>query len=784
MSRSVFIRTVIIPIGIVVILGAGLAGLWLQSRQHHLHLLKSETAVMAEQTAARLEDAVKIRLELVNQIRREWLIAPYPDRAAFERRSLSLQRQFPGYQAVSWVDPKGVIRWVVPREPNIAAEDFDLHNHRFAAATFRRAETTGAIQVTPPLPLVQGGLGIASYFPIRTNGKNLGYLNGVFRIRPMVMACLHGSMLKAYSVRLAIEGRQGFANGVLTSPGSDKLAASAAFGIYGTNWVLQVAPSAAQVALARPELASALILLGLPLAVGVAWLFRTDQLRRVDLERSEERYRRLVEDSVDVIYVSTPGGRLLDINPAGVELFAAASREELLSVDVGRDLFVNPRQRRAFVERLHRDGSVRDYRLLLKTLEAREIVCRVSATVVRDTSGEVVAHRGILHDETEATRMQDQIIRMQRMESMSNLAGGIAHDFNNILAGILGYTSLLKMKLDDPDQRRQLEVIERSVDSATALTSQLLAFSRGDLRERRRVDLNEVVRTTLSFLRRTIDPSILIEPDLASDLPPVIGNGGQLQQVVLNLCLNARDAMPEGGILGISTSAEVGASNTGSSPADEVPSGFVRIAVSDTGHGMDATTRERIFEPFFSTKARNKGTGLGLAVVYGIVTGHGGTIEVDSSPNLGATFTVELPATTGAPETDESVEAAEGGGSGTILVVDDDATVRSALVEILESHGYASLQAEDGLQAVAVFEQHRHEIDLVILDMTMPHMGGRQTFDRLRDISPDVRVVLSTGYSRMKEGQKLLKEGARAFLQKPYRVSELLSVIHGILGDQ
>ncbi len=782
MSRSVLTRTVVIPIGVFLVLGACVAGFWFQAQLHHSNLLRGETIVMADQAAARLQDAVRTRLELVNQIRREWQIAPYTDRAAFERRSLSLQRQFPGYQAVSWVDPDGVIRWVVPRQPNLAAENFDLHDHRFAGATFRRAESTGTVQVTPPLPLVQGGLGIASYFPIRAHGKNLGYLNGVFRIRPMVQACLRGPVLNTHSVRLAIDGRTVFANSVERTARSERLGASAAFTIHGRSWVLSLAPRPQQVNLTSPLLSYALLFLGLPLAAAVAWMYRIDQRRQVDLERSEERYRRLVEDSVDVIYVSTPDGRLLDINPAGVELFGAASREDLLAVNVGRDLFVDAGQRRAFVNRLHRDGSVRDYRLLLRSLDGKEIVSRVSATVVRDEAGTVVSHRGILHNETEAARMQDQIIRMQRMESMSNLAGGIAHDFNNILAGILGYTSLLKMKLEEPEHLRQLEIIERSVDSATALTSQLLAFSRGDLWEKRPVDVNEVVQVTLTFLKRTIDPSVLIETDLTPGLPAVAGNRGQLQQVILNLCLNARDAMQNGGILSVSTRVVNGTHLATPGAASPPAPDLVRVTVSDTGQGMDAATRDRIFEPFFSTKPREKGTGLGLAVVYGIVTGHGGRILVDSAPGRGTTFTVELPTSDGVAEADQPADAVESTGSGTILVVDDDATVRSALVEILESYGYATLQAEDGLQAIAAFERHRNEVDLVILDMTMPQMGGRQALERLREIAPDVRVILSTGYSRLRDGQEPLDAGVNAFLQKPYPVSELLNAIRSVLG--
>jgi len=518
------------------------------------------------------------------------------------------------------------------------------------------------------------------------------------------------------------------------------------------------------------------------LARAIRYAIERKQVEEELLRRSEEKYHALFEESKDGVFIATPEGKFLDINPAGIELFAYPSKEELLQIDIGRDLFLNPDDWRTYQETIARQGFVKDYELAVKRKDGLEVAITLTCNVVRDSKGTIVAYRGIMRDITEQKRLQQQFFQAQKMESIGTLAGGVAHDFNNLLGGILGYASFMKTKMEgDHPFYRYIDTIEKSATRAAQLTAQLLGFARDGRHDTKPIDLNDTVAETLNLLGRTLDKSIEIETDLFDPLPTTEADAGQVQQALMNLCINARDAMADGGVLRIETRLETITEDYAETHPESSEGSFVVLSVADTGSGMDKKTREKIFEPFFTTKEEGKGTGLGLAMVYGVIKNHGGFVRVQSEPGVGSKFKIYLPASGLSKEKERSTPEMPRGGSELLLVVDDEEAIRALTKEMLETFGYKVMLAENGQEAVRLFEKHRDEIDLVILDMVMPKMGGRETFFRLKEISADVTALLSTGYSQSGKAQEILDGGFMGFLQKPYKLADLLSTVRNTL---
>lgn len=500
------------------------------------------------------------------------------------------------------------------------------------------------------------------------------------------------------------------------------------------------------------------------------------------LKESEEKYRSLFEESQDTIYISTPEGKLLDINPAGVELFGYQSCEELLAADITHDLYVNPSERERALRILEEKGKIKDFEITLRRKDGSQIVVLETTTAVRNQEGEIVAYRGILRDVTEKKQLEQQLFQAQKMESIGTLAGGIAHDFNNILGGILGYASFMKMKMkrDDPNIK-YLDVIEKSTQRASELTGKLLAFARGGRYNVQPLDLNTIVEETLSIIERTFDKAIDIQLDLLPSLPRVEADATQIQQVIMNVCVNARDAMPDGGTLTIRTGTEQvqGANGAGNS---KFRSGqHVVLSIKDTGIGMDEQTKQRIFEPFFTTKSHQKGSGLGMAMVYGVVKNHGGFIRIESAPQKGSEISIYLPAMADRATRSKKKAQASPERNKKIMIVDDEENIRMLLKDILETQGYKVLCCADGMEALQTYKDQHGEIGLVILDMIMPRLGGRETFLKMKEINPEIRCLLSSGYSQEGKAQQILRDGVLGFIQKPFQAQTILQSVQEVL---
>ncbi len=440
-----------------------------------------------------------------------------------------------------------------------------------------------------------------------------------------------------------------------------------------------------------------------------------------------------------------------------------------------------------------------------KELAARHAVRHLAATIYTSTGetrevlvaaenlelGNSPYHLLILQDITERVRLENELRQAQKMEAVGRLAAGVAHDFNNILTVILGNTSMtLHNPLLDEKLAASLTQVERAAQRATALTRQLLAYSRKQIIQRRPVSLNEIVEQTVGMLRRLIGEHIAIDMQLAPDLPPIFADTSNVDQVIMNLALNARDAMPDGGKLTLCTGQlETDESDRARNP-EALVGEHVFLTVKDTGSGMDPATIARIFEPFFTTKEPGQGTGMGLATVYGVLKQHGGWIEVDSAPRRGTTIRSYFPLSVEGIEAEppklENVPAEPMVlNSITILVVEDEEMLREFVSEALSALGYRVLSASNGRAALEVWAKHRHEIDLLLTDVVMPEsISGRQLAHTLIVDKPDLKVIYTSGYSAELFGSDFEREKEHIFLAKPYLPDRLAQTVAAHLQGQ
>ncbi len=506
------------------------------------------------------------------------------------------------------------------------------------------------------------------------------------------------------------------------------------------------------------------------------------------LRMSEQKYRALFEESKDVVFISTPEGKFLDINPAGVELFGYSSKEELLQIDIGRDLYGDPEQRKRHMERLRRNGYLKDCENSMRRKDGTKLVVLETSTAIKDENGHLIALRGIMRDITHMTDLQHQFLQSQKMEAIGQLAGGVAHDFNNTLMAISGYSELLMMKLkeDDPNRRMASE-IQRATAQSAGLTRQLLAFSRRQILAPKILALNESISAMQDMLQRLIGEDIELQVSHDMNLGFMKVDPGQIEQVILNLAINARDAMPRGGRLVIHTSnveldEQYAASHVGVSPGP-----YILLAIDDTGTGMDEATLSRVFEPFFTTKPEGKGTGLGLSTVYGIVKQSDGHIWAYSQPGLGTSFKIYF------PRIDEwsdrqipplHISQDITGRGETIFLVDDNESVRTALAALLTQKGYNIVDFDHGVKALEWASHSNRPIDLLITDVVMPEINGRELAERMRIARPGIKVLFMSGYTVEAISRHGVLDANSAFLSKPATMEALLLKIRELLDSE
>ncbi|MFC1883273.1 response regulator [Thermodesulfobacteriota bacterium] len=511
------------------------------------------------------------------------------------------------------------------------------------------------------------------------------------------------------------------------------------------------------------------------------------------LKESEKKFRDLFDSISDLIYAQDIEGKFLSVNHVLLKTWGY-DPEDLIG-DTALEL-MDPKSRPLFeskyLKKVKDDGSYHGIAKLF-TKKGEKFYIEFKSTLVCPEEGEPYIS-GIGREVTDRIlaqrkidELQDQILQAKKMEAIGTLAGGIAHDFNNLLMGIQGNASLLLFDIDPKDKKygktkKKIETIEKLVQDGANLTNQLLGFARGGKYESRPADLNKIIAKHNHLFKRT-KKEIVINEKFEKNLWTVEVDRSQIEQALLDIYVNAVQAMPQGGNLSVQTE-NVSLNQEPATPFEVSPGRYVKLAIIDSGIGMDETTRQRIFEPFFTTKGMGRGSGLGLASVYGIIKNHGGFIDVRSSKGEGTIFEIYLPAIERERIKKEDVPERIHKGEGTILLVDDEEMILEVGKKMLKKLDFKVLTAEGGKEAVRLYKRKRGKIDIVILDMIMPDMSGGKTYDKLKETDPEVKVLLSSGYSINGEASEILERGCDGFIQKPFRLEKISQKIMEIMDKR
>ena len=750
-------------------LASGLAG----DRLLRAALLGEERALVRERMgpyANALESAVGRRMSAVVGLKAFFEVrSTHPQFAAdFEAYAAAVEGTIPGLRTLQY-SLDGIIRQTWPREGNEAIVGLDLARHPdpVIRRDYQRALASQTLVLSGPLELGQGGRGLVGRIAARDpQGRILAVVAAVLDLAPLLA---ESRLDRTESLALTLFDGEGHA---LTGSSAilQETPVEAFVNLPDRRWTLAARPFVGWGSSGKTRVNWYRLEAGLFAVLLAALAFAVLKAQEARARESEARFH----DLFDVIPDAATLTRLSDdiilqIND-GFPAMLGSHRDEIVgrrAADLG--VWAVAESRAGVLEAVKRSGVVIGWRDQLRRKDGtvREVEVSFKVLVVRGERCMV----SIVRDVTEARKVERLLVESQKLEAIGTLAGGVAHDFNNILTVILSCAQLAQGEAPEgASVRADLQTIMEASTRAAALTRQLLSFARRQVVLPRKVDVNQVVRQTLTLLARVIPANIQLKTALAEPLPPVLVDPGQLEQVLMNLAVNARDAMPEGGHLTIST-AQVG--------SDLV------LELRDTGTGIPRELQSRIFEPFFTSKGPGKGTGLGLATSYGIIRQAGGRLEFESQPGQGTRFRVVLPCLSGdeaIPDAPADREGRSRGGSESVLLVEDEPLVRASTARMLRGLGYRVLEAKDGREALAIARGALTPVAVLVTDVMMPDQGGRALATQLTKERPALRVLFVSGYSEADATIAALREGA-GFLAKPFQQEDLAAALRAVLDE-
>jgi PAS domain S-box-containing protein len=707
--------------------------------------------------------------------------------------------QRPGCVGVAKIDGTGNVQWIESRNlssPPRTRAEFGVDDNLVPALQLGKM-----IMARAPRSFWKGDRALVVFAPALRDVPNQGGLIAVLKLKDWLDTILNPNAAPGYALAIQDKEQEIYGRFVTETAYKDLWQQTLPLHLRGQSWKLQVWPTQEVMereSLSLPKIALAVGLLTTTLLALAVHLARTARWRARELEKeiqerkhaegalkqSEEKYRTLVEHLEQGVFLKDGAGRFVTANSSYCRSIGKLPVEV-----IGRTVA------ELFPESVARERNAEDRQVLLEgrkieseqeiEIDGKRRVIRRILSPVLDASGKPSGLLGICWDVTEQRALETRLRQAGKMDAIGQLAGGIAHDFNNLLTAIMGNLDLLLAGLTPGARPHELALsAQTAVTRAASLTNRLLGFSRQHQLDWQPTDLNVIVSEVVTLLQRTIDPRIKLEVRKGSHLWLVQADASQLNQVLMNLCLNARDAINGAGRIFIETATvEVGIETALTIPADARFGSYVRLRVSDTGTGMPPEVHARIFEPFFTTKEVGKGTGLGLAMVFAIVKQHAGWIECRSKVGDGTTFDIYLPRTNAVAKPTHLLQTKPApikAGHETILIVDDEPMIRKLAAVVLGNKGYRIIEAEDGLQAVEIYDRSWPEIDLVVLDLTMPNLSGQDAFRQMLLINPDVKALFASGYAAEQlsdsEQDRIL-----GFVKKPYRPDELVSTVQETL---
>ncbi|PYT24158.1 MAG: hypothetical protein DMG57_29535 [Acidobacteria bacterium] len=749
----------------------------------------AETATLAAKTIqSKITAGISTHVAPLEALVARWGADRDPWQPEWQLEATQVRQTYPDFESITWVDEAYNTRWVVPaiNDALIAGRgsmDAARRARRTVVAAAGNAATTdGAVLVVIPL------------FGQRTFK---GCVIGVLRTDQWLHALIDSEVPRGFGASISDRNEQLYVRNPEPNTDAPPYHAVTAANVYGSPWVVRAWATPEEWTGSSRMLSAMCLLIGLliylsgALAVSarrktgkVEWAKQKMATQQENLRQANERLKTVIQASPFAIIAMDLEGNVQSWNLAAERIFGWRSEEV-----IGQPpLFVTSDHLAELREKIEQTASGEPFAGMERRRHKKNgtlIDVEVWTAPLRDAAGSICGMITAMADISEKKKLEEQLRHSQKMEAVGRLAGGVAHDFNNLLTVINGYGHMMLEGLHSADPlRSHSEQILKAGNQAAALTAQLLAFSRRQVIQPKSVDLNHIITAIEKMLRRVIGEDIVFRTALSPGLHHVKTDPNQMEQVLINLAANARDAMPNGGTLTLSTANVQLTELEACELADVPPGSYVEITVSDTGEGMDAETRSHLFEPFFTTKARGKGTGLGLSSVYGSVRQNGGGISVRSEPSKGSTFSIYLPKLTQTAQLEVAAAAVHdhaSRGNETILLVEDEAPLRNMLREALASAGYHVLEAGDGSEALKKCERAAGSIDLLLTDVVMPLVNGRELAKRLAPILPHMPVIYMSGYADDVIAFHGILEPGTHLIQKPFVPNALLTKVREVL---